>query len=155
MHEVPNGGLRHAMRRLIDNKWYDTESARLVGTNCNGSHGDDYFRESLFRKRGGAFFLERQIGETEDCFAHSDKLYPMCYDKAREWAEAYLPCEVVADEFSGGGAAKKTLQLRITPRAKAIALREAARMGTSLSQYAESLILADGGDDDASPPRAR
>ena len=138
------------MRRLIDNKWYDTESARLVGANCNGSRGDDYFRESLFRKRGGAFFLERQIGQTEDCFAHSDKLYPMSYDKAREWAETHLPPETFAVEFSGGGAAKKTLQVRITPRAKALALREAARRGVSLSQYVESLILADDGDDD--PP---
>lgn len=138
------------MLRLIDGKWYDTDKARLVGSDCNGKRGDDYACERLYRKRGGAFFLERQMGEHEDSFAHTDELYPMDYDKAREWAQAHLPHDVYAGEFCppGGNATKKTLQLRVTPRAKAIALREAARRGTSLSQYVESLILADGGEDE-------
>ena len=52
------------MRKNIDRKMYDTETAELLASSSNGyGHGDfRYMEEQLYRKKTGEFFLYGEGG---------------------------------------------------------------------------------------------
>ncbi len=75
------------MKKYINGRKYDTATAKKVGDWDNGFRpGDfDYFRERLFRKKTGEFFLW-----TCTTFDGSDEIRPLSFDDARQWAEEKL-----------------------------------------------------------------
>ena len=72
------------MRKIIKNKVYDTEKAKLIGSreilepNENG-----YTKESMHKKHTGEFFLFKQ---KED---GSGKIFPVSIDEAKDWIQKY------------------------------------------------------------------
>jgi hypothetical protein len=92
------------MKKVINGKRYDTDTAKLVGETSYSNRGDFYFwSEELYRKKTGEFFLygeggpaskySQQIAQNE--WAGGEQIIPLTLAEAREWAEKYLD----ADEY--------------------------------------------------------
>lgn len=76
------------MKKIIDGKVYDTDTAKQIGAWDNGIYGSfDSVAAWLYRKRTGEYFVERQ-----DCYSGA-VITKMSYEKARQWAEEHLDAE--------------------------------------------------------------
>lgn len=141
------------MKKIINGKKYDTETAQCVGIwrNSNIFRDLNYFSETLYRKQTGEFFLHG-MGAALSKYAVScdhlhrclyEKIIPLDYDAAREWAEEHLDVddyeaifgEVVEDE------SHVSAIINISAAALERAKRAASYKGTELSVYIESLII--------------
>ena len=145
------------MKKVINGKVYDTDTARKVGCIDYGL-GDRLFgwSETLYVKRTGEYFLygeggpgskySVQIGVNQS--SGSTKIFPLAYDDACKWAEENLDGDEYIAEFGAiaedGTNARLALYLptSVIERAK----RKAAQDGTTLSAYVESLIAASLGE---------
>lgn len=141
------------MKKNIKGKVYDTYTAKIVGEWDNGLSDSEcyseYCEEVLFLKRTGEFFLYG-YGQSSSKYAENfngywtsgEKIIPLTYDAAREWAEEHL----AASEYNAiFGAVKDddtrtliTLSMNVSAIEKA--KRAASQSGMSLSKYIESLI---------------
>ena len=104
------------MKKIIKNKVYDTEKARILAeaNSC-----------TLYRKKTGEFFL-----------FSGDAIYPKTYDQADAWAKATLPEHVYAKIF-GQPEDDSTVQTVITMPASRLAAikKNAAKRGMTVSAY--------------------
>ncbi len=87
------------MKKIINGRRYDTETATEVGHDWNGRCTDFYhWRETLYQKKTGEFFLLGEGGPLskygEACGSNtlSDgcKIIPLSYQEATAWAEEHL-----------------------------------------------------------------
>ena len=87
------------MKKVINGKRYNTESAQYCGSREYGYQGDlDYVYEALYQKRTGEFFLYGEGGarskyaeETSiNSWSGGESIIPLSDDEAKEWAEKYL-----------------------------------------------------------------
>lgn len=92
------------MKKIINSRRYDTETAQQVAQYTHSYPSEfDYYVETLYRKKGGEFFLHgyghaaSPYCEWVDSSTRSagERIVPMAYDAAREWAEKHLD----ADEY--------------------------------------------------------
>lgn len=119
------------MKTTISGKVYDTEKASKCGAVENGKTN-----EELFCKKTGEFFLHKTGG------ALTPTITPLSYDEAKRWAEKHLTedgynsifGEVAEDD------SKVALNLYLHKSSVAKAKREAAKAGTTVSEYVEQLI---------------
>lgn len=90
------------MKKIINGKAYNTETAKELGSYWNGyPHGDfSYVCETLYVKRTGEYFLHCEGGPfseyveyvgRERCFG--SYIYPYSETEAKEWAEKKLSAE--------------------------------------------------------------
>ena len=86
------------MKKIINGRKYDTDTAELVAEWDNGDYGDfDFVREGLYRKRTGEYFLYGRGGaQTRYALACSatnwgggEGFAPLAEDEARKWAEEH------------------------------------------------------------------
>lgn len=141
------------MKKIISGKRYDTEKAQEIGDAWHGGGPRDfhYYRETLYRKRTGEFFLygtgnaaskySRKVGINE--WAGDERLVPLTYDEAREWVEKELDADTYEELFGVvEDMEEKTVITLSVPAAVADLLRkEAARTGRSISDIAADAIL--------------
>ena len=141
------------MKKVINGKVYDTDTARKVGCFDYGL-GDRLFgwSETLYVKRTGEYFLLGDGGPGSkysvctgvNDFSGSTKIFPLSYNDACKWAEDNLDVDEYIAEFGaiaeGDTNAKLTLYLPASTieRAK----RKVAQDGTTLSAYVDALINA-------------
>lgn len=96
------------MKKIINNKMYDTSTAKEIGGMEHSNRGDfSYFSETLFRKRTGEYFLygkggpmsrySRTVGQNE--WSSGERIIPLNYEKARKWAEENLDADDYQKEF--------------------------------------------------------
>lgn len=92
------------MKKIINGRRYDTETAQQVAEYQHSYPSEfDYYVETLYRKKGGEFFLHgyghaaSPYCEWVDSSTRSagERLMPMSYSEAQEWAEKHLD----ADEY--------------------------------------------------------
>lgn len=139
------------MKKIINGKKYDTETAQRVAGWDNGRYGDfSHCSEELYRKRTGEFFIygeggpmsryARSCGQNEWC--GGEEIIPLNYDAARKWAEEHLDADEYEDIF--GEVAEDDSKVSATFRLSASTLelikRRAAEQGLSLSEYVESRL---------------
>ena len=73
------------MKKIINGKVYDTDTAKLIGSWDNGIYGDlDSVSEDLYRKRTGEFFIFGHEG--------NEKRKPKADDAGDEPAEDCAAC---------------------------------------------------------------
>lgn len=140
------------MRKIIDGRLYDTDTARSVGEWERGS-GFGYTRETLYRKRTGEYFLHGEGGpQTQYAEWHGsllcdgERIVPLGFEKAREWAEEHLDADAYIAAFGDpgeGGDGTEVMSVRV-PSATAAAIRRAASaegrtIGEVVSRLAEAL----------------
>jgi hypothetical protein len=96
------------MKKIINGKKYDTETARIVGTWCYGNENDfDYIEETLYCKKTGEYFLYGEGGAlTEYCVVVGNntrcagaRIMPYSLEEAQEWGMSHLDVDQFEAEF--------------------------------------------------------
>lgn len=133
------------MRRIIDGRLYDTDTARQVGStwHTDGFRRGDfhYYEEEMYRKRTGEYFLHGW-GGAETKYAEpvgltglqgGEGIVPIDQPTARQWAEDHLSVDEYIAAF-GEPDEGETAVLSVTvPAATHRAIKdEATRRGCSM-----------------------
>lgn len=140
------------MKKIIKNKLYDTNTAKALGCyEPNPYHSDfHWFCETLYQKKTGEFFLHgdgnaaskynKSCGQNEWC--GDEKIIPLSYDEAQEWAEKHLDGDDYIAIFGEPEEddSKVHVHFYLSSAAHKRAKTEAAKRGVSLGDYIESLI---------------
>lgn len=140
------------MKKIINRKLYDTDTAQVIGADGNGYGASDFncVCETLYRKRTGEYFLHGEGGARSryasregNMWGWGQQIIPLTYDEARDWAEEHLNADEYAEAFGmpDEGDESKTILTITIPATKATALRQGAeKAGLSLSAYIDSII---------------
>jgi hypothetical protein len=142
------------MKRIIDGKKYDTETAYMVGQweNMYDVSNFHYYSESLYRKRTGEYFLYGEggamskyaetIGQNE--WQGGEKIIPLTYDNARKWAEEHLGVDVYESEFGEVSEDDTTIAVtvRVPQSTKDAIDKLAARTGRTRGEIVSAAIAA-------------
>lgn len=90
------------MKKIINGRKYDTETAKEIGYWSNGYPCSDFnhCEETLYLKKTGEYFLYGEGGALTQ-YARSvfggttggSKIIPMNEDRAKKWAEKCLNCD--------------------------------------------------------------
>lgn len=140
------------MKKIINNKVYDTSTAECVGEWSNGDYPNDlqYCSEGLYRKRTGEFFLygeggpmsKYSIPSGNNHWRYGEKIIPLTYQAAQEWAEEHLDGEEYKEIFGAVEEDESRTILTVSISAGSIARgkQEAAKLGISFSAYVQSLL---------------
>ena len=139
------------MKKIINGKRYDTETARLVGADGSGEYGSLYWwEETLYRKSTGEFFIHGEGGAGSK-YARAiggsgwdigERLMPLTLEEAQKWAEEHLDSdqyEKIFGEVDEAGEKKSVLFSLSAGTIEKIA-RLAAAQGISKSAVIEALV---------------
>lgn len=140
------------MKKIINGKVYDTDKARDLGFDCGGD-GFSHWREELYQKRTGEYFLHGEGGPMTKYAVHTDqnrwsggeRILPLTPESARQWAEEHLSADDyeaifgIPDEDS---TERVTLCIQIPAHIDAIARAAASERGISLSAYINDILAA-------------
>lgn len=139
------------MKKIINNKVYDTATARKVGYWGNGLGCRDFGwkEETLYRKKTGEFFLHGEGGPAtnyaeriDNAWSSGERIMPMSFAEARAWAEEHLDGDEFEEIFGAVAEDESRVQVcySISAAAAETIKRRAAEAGISASAYIESLI---------------
>lgn len=139
------------MKKIINGKLYDTETAKSMGVDCEGSPRDlDYLREELFQKRTGEYFLYGEGGARSKYavsrgmneWSGGEKIIPLSYKAAAEWAEEHLDADDYQQIFGAISEEGDDVLISVSLPAGANAKlrRMAAEAGISLTALIVKLI---------------
>ena len=90
------------MKKIINGKKYDTETATHVGEFWNGLSRSDFNHcyEDLYKKKTGEFFLYGKGGPLSKYSmsvgtgtASGEEIIPLTEDEAKKWAEEHLDAD--------------------------------------------------------------
>ena len=140
------------MKKHINGKMYDTDTAKCIGQWDNGRYGRDLdaCEESLFRKRTGEFFLygsggpmsKYSVSRGNNNWSGGEQIIPLSWQSAREWAEEHLDGDQYETIFGAveEDDSRETVTYSLSKSAAEKARREASKVGVSASAYIETLI---------------
>ena len=142
------------MKKIINGRVYDTDKAKELGTYANAGSWRDFshLEETLYRKKTGEYFLHGEGGPAtkyakavdQNSWSGGERIMPMTYDEAREWAEEHLEADeyeaIFGEIVEDDGAGKTVVSISVSPAKWEAAKRRAAQMGVGISEYIESLI---------------
>lgn len=92
------------MKKIINGRLYNTDTAKLIGSWSNGLSSSDfhYCTEDIYQKQNGEYFLHGSGGAmsiygTSHCggMCWSEDIIPMTEKEVKLWAEVHL----TADEY--------------------------------------------------------
>lgn len=98
------------MKKIINGKKYDTETATKIGFACGGglSFRDfEYWEETLYKKKTGEYFLFGEGGPASkysvsigsNSWSGGERFIPMTREEAAKWAEEALDVDAYEEEF--------------------------------------------------------
>ena len=123
------------MKRVIKGKRYDTDKATLIGEHVAGEPGQEgYTRESLYKKRGGEYFVRVQGPYTLDA------LVPLSVKEAGNWLMDNNGRAAYMEEFESQGLT--TINVTMTLDCKRKLDRIANDNHIPRSRVVDTLILA-------------
>lgn len=125
------------MKKIINNKVYNTDTAKKVGMIWIGPELDRTGWEELYRKKTGEFFtLYHRYND------HFEKITPLTYDEAQERAEKHLDGDDYINIFGEPEESDETanLHIQISKAAYTKIKQAAAKQGVSLAKYIESIV---------------
>lgn len=140
------------MKKIINNKVYDTGTARKVGTWCSSEdpRGFQYVEETLFRKKNGEFFLHGlggpasvyRVATSENSWKTGEKILPLSFDQARQWAESKLSAEEYEAAFGPvqEDGSRSNVHMSIPAGLWEATKQEASRRGVNVSELVESIL---------------
>ena len=137
------------MRKVINGKLYDTDTARPIGNWSKGYPTDfSHVSETLYRKRTGEYFIHGEGGprspyaETigQNQWSGGEAIRPLDYDAARRWMEGHASADVYEREFGIPDEDKEhDLHVIVSEMAWQAISRAAAQDGTSVRAIIERL----------------
>lgn len=140
------------MKKIINGKVYDTATAKELGSWCNAGTWRDFnhMEETLYRKKTGEFFLHGEGGPMtkyaqpagQNSWSAGDRIMPMTFPEAREWAEDHLGAEEYEAIFGTVTEDESRIQVCYSLSAATVETikRKAAELGISASAYIEQLV---------------
>ncbi len=97
------------MKKIINNKMYNTETATEIASRCEYGRDKNNFRqleESLYCKRTGEYFLAGEGGpltkyreQCDDASYRGENIFPISQEEARQWMEEYGSVEEYIEWF--------------------------------------------------------
>ena len=142
------------MKKIINGKKYDTETAKEVGYWSNGGSWRDFSHvdETLYRKKTGEYFLFGEGGPQtryavstgQNSWTGGEKIIPLTHENARQWAEEHLD----GDEYEAifGEVTEDDSRVNATFRLSTSLLekirRKADETGSSISDYVEGILTS-------------
>ena len=142
------------MKKIINGKKYDTETAKEVGYWSNGGSWRDFshVQETLYRKKTGEYFLFGEGGPQtryavstgQNSWTGGEKITPLTHENARQWAEEHLD----GDEYEAifGEVTEDESRVNATFRLSTSLLekirRKADETGSSISDYVEGILTS-------------
>ena len=140
------------MKKIINNKVYDTTTAQELGFWANTADRRDFsqFEETLYRKRTGEFFLHGEGGPMtkyalsvgQNSWSGGEKIIPLTPESARKWVEEKLDADAyerifgLPDENAEPVMVSAQLPAELVARAR----QRAAEQGTSLTAILEAAL---------------
>lgn len=141
------------MKKNINNKRYDTDTARFVAewrnTRCSVTDFE-YSEEQLYCKRTGEYFLYGHGGPRtryakavgQNCWGSGEDIIPLTQEEARQWAETCLDPDDYDKEFGtppesdddGIAVLSVSMPVAVADRIRA----EAKQAGISISELIRS-----------------
>ncbi len=143
------------MKKIINGKVYDTDTAKLMDIWYNGYQVGDFnsFSEALYLKKTGEFFLHGEGGPMtkyavatgDNSWSGGQKIIPLTYQAAKEWAEEHLDGDEYEDIFGAvtEDESRRTISLSLSVTAAETLARRASSEGMTQSALAERLILGE------------
>ncbi|MGI6590339.1 MAG: hypothetical protein ACOX1O_01805 [Eggerthellaceae bacterium] len=137
------------MRKIVNNKVYDTETARKVGEWANSDYVTDFdwYSEELYQKKTGEYFVYGEGNARSPYAEHSggewvggEAITPVSLEQARDWAESHLDAEDYEREFGTPEEGDAVITCRISAGAKAEIDRRRAESGKTIAQIIEDAI---------------
>ena len=142
------------MKKIINGKLYNTETASVIGWwhNTSDRRNFDFCEETLYKKRTGEYFLhgeggprsEYAVSEGNEWYSGGEKIMPMTPGEAQKWAEKYLDADEYMEEFGevSEGEGRTVLSISIDTAVAERIRRLAAENGTSVSATIEQAFKA-------------
>lgn len=142
------------MKKIINGKVYDTETAQEVGAwDNNMSHRDVcWCSETLYRKKTGEYFIHGKGGPASryaeavgsNGWRFGERIMPLTYKWATEWAEKHLDCDEYEQIFGKvtEDETRKTAAYSLSVTAIEVLRRMAQAQGRPASEILDELILA-------------
>lgn len=143
------------MKKIINGKRYNTDTAKLIGTYEPDTFGPSdfgWFCEEIYRKTTGEYFIygwgnaaSRYAENVYGSWGSGEAITPLTYDEAREWIEKHLDADTYENEFGPapeGDESGVVLSVRVSQQARAALDRMAAKTGRSKSVILTELLLA-------------
>lgn len=139
------------MKKVINGKRYDTETAKAVGYDSYSNPSDfSWWCETLYRKNTGEFFLHGEGGPMsryavsagQNEWSGGEMITPLTVEAAQAWAEKHLSADEYEKVFGAVEETgnKKVVTFSLTESAIEKIKRGAAAAGVSMSDYIESLL---------------
>lgn len=142
------------MRKVVNGRLYDTDTARIIYDWDNGELCGDinYVAHELYRKKTGEFFLHIEGGPATSWAEarglngtrRGEHIVPVSYDEARALVERNADADVY-EELFGLADDESTVVITVRgvdARAKALLDREASRTGRTLGEILSDCILS-------------
>ena len=141
------------MKKIIDGKLYDTETAKEMGSwsNAGGWRDFSHMEETLYRKRTGEYFLfgeggpmsKYAVSQGQNSWSGGREIIPLTAANAREWAEEKLSADEYAEIFGmpgEGTGEKETLCIQLPADLMARLRAGASEAGKSLTAHVEAVL---------------
>ena len=135
------------MRKIIKDKVYDTETARLQARYESGFPVSSfkYYDEALYLKKSGEYFLYGKghaaspyAEKRYDVKAPGEKIIPLTYEEAKEWAEKRLSSDEYMDLFEVDEDSDSSSILKEIRRPTGLTMHDfAKRCGIPISTYSK------------------
>ena len=138
------------MKKVINGKRYDTDTAKEVGYASFSNPRDfNYWAETLYRKNTGEFFLYGEGGpnsryaksEGSNCWSGGEKIMPLSLESAQEWAEKHLDADEYEEIFGLVDDSKKVVTFSLPESAIEKLKRDASEKNISMSELVAKLII--------------
>lgn len=109
------------MKKIINGKKYDTDTAQSVGQWDNGRYTDfSFVSEELYRKKTGEFFIHGEGGPMSKYAEHAgnttcsgEQIHPISWEAAREWVEEHLDVDTY-EKFFGEVSDEESVNTNVT-----------------------------------------
>jgi len=144
-HRPPHAGRKgKIMKKIINGKLYDTETAKLIASRSSGGSGSfSDWSECLYKKRTGEYFLHgeggpmtkysRQCGDNS--WGWGERITPLSYDEAVEFAEKAMTADEYMAEFGPVSEGERvTLSVSLDAAVADRIRKAAAAAGISVSE---------------------
>ena len=140
------------MKKIISRKVYNTETAENLGSTQYSWPGDfSYWYEGLYRNKKGEFFLHVEGGPASkysistgsNSSSGDERIIPLSYSKAQDWAERYLSGDDYEKIFGPvkEDDTKKLLSLMVSTEAVDKLARYADKTGRAKAEILDDLLL--------------
>ena len=96
------------MKKIINGRLYDTDTAKLIGSWSNGFSFSDfsYCAKDLYQKKTGEYFLHGSGGSLSaygklcgNDWCYGQNVIPMAEKEVKAWAEEHLTAEEYMELF--------------------------------------------------------